>query len=219
MNDLIKNLKSFLPYYECTLPISKKTVSFTTFTVKDAKNISLVLQEDNKITSLKALIEIIKNCCKNFNYEDVCLADAEYLFLYIRSKSVEETLNVVINNNKISLNIYDIKARNEIAKASIRINQEINIDVETPTLKELNQLTELTKESLASASIKRVTVNNEVYQINKFVPYELKEIIENLPIGVYKQIEKLKHPELYIELKNEELEREVSGILTFFTFQ
>lgn len=218
MNDLIKNLKSFLPYYECILPVSKKTISFTAFTVKDAKNISLVIQEENKTTSLKALIEIIKNCCKDFDYESLCLADAEYLFLYIRSKSVEETLNVLINNNRISLNIYDIKTRNEIGKTSIRLNKEVVLDIETPTLKELINLTEFTKESLASASIKRVTVNNEVYQINKFLPNELKELINNLPIGVYKQIEKIKHPELYVEIKNGESESEVSGILTFFTF-
>jgi hypothetical protein len=219
MSDLIKNLKLFLPYYECTLPVSNKVVSYTTFTVKDAKNINLVLQENNKTTALKALLEIIKNCCKEFNYEELCLADAEYLFLAIRAKSVEENLNVIVNGQKVSLNLYDVKARNEFSKTTVRISKDVIFELETPTIKDLIALKELTNESIISAAIKKVTLNNEVYHVNKFLPSELKDMIENLPIGVYKQIEKIKHPELFIEIKDGETESEVSGPLSFFIYR
>ena len=42
--DLFNSLENLLPHYETVLPFSKEKVSFTPFRVKDAKNISIILQ-------------------------------------------------------------------------------------------------------------------------------------------------------------------------------
>ena len=46
--ELLNSIDELLPKYETILPFSKQTVEFTPFRVKDAKNISIILQEDNK---------------------------------------------------------------------------------------------------------------------------------------------------------------------------
>ena len=82
-NDLFKSLSSLLPKYETTLPFQKTTVVFTPFKVKDAKNISIVLQEDNKKLALNALVNILKTNTENADIMNLCLADAEFLFLQL----------------------------------------------------------------------------------------------------------------------------------------
>lgn len=219
MSDILKNLNSLLPSYTAELPFSKQSVSFTPFKVKDAKNISIILQEENKILSLKALRDLLKNCCSSVDVDDLCLADAEYLFLMIRSKSVEENLNLIVKGNPIKVNIFEIKNKNSFVKQDIKISQGLTLKIETPKLKSLLQLKELSKKSVLLASIKMIVANHEVYNVEKFLPKEIEEFLNNLPLNILNELEKLNHPELYFNISDEGTESEVSGILTFFTLR
>lgn len=218
MNDIITNLHSFLPIYSTDLPFCKKSVDFTPFKVKDAKNITIVLQEENKNLAIKALVELLKSCCKGINPEDLCLADAEYLFLMIRSKSVEENLNLLLKGSPVKVNIFDIKHRNEVAKADIKISSGIFLKIETPKIKDLLKINQFSKKEFLLSSIKQVVTNQEVYNVDTFVPEKIEEFLQNLPLNVLSELEKIKHPELFVTIKNDNDEGEVSGILTFFTF-
>jgi hypothetical protein len=216
--NLLENLNSFLPVYAAELPFSKQVVSFTPFKVKDAKNISIVLQEENKLLSLKALYEILKNSTKDVVVENLCLADAEYLFLMIRGKSIEEKINLLINNKPIQIKINEIKWKNELVSKDIKVSNELSFNVETPVLKDLLKLKQFSKKDFLLCSIKTITANKEIYDVSKFVTDEIKQFLENMPISVLNELEKIKHPELYINVSNDETESEVSGLLTFFTF-
>jgi hypothetical protein len=219
MKELIKNLQSFFPSYDTILPYSKAEVSFYPFKVKDAKNLSIILQEDNKQLVLKSLIELVKSCTKDFEPTDYCLADIEYLFLLIRSKSVEENLNLLLNGKPIQVNIYDIKTRNNYVKTDVKVTPTLTLKIETPKIKDLLKLSSLSKKDILLASIKQVISNNEVYNVNTFVPSEIEEFLNNLPMSVLSNLEGIKHPELFIEIKDNEKESEVSGILSFFTLR
>jgi hypothetical protein len=67
--------------------------------------------------------------------------------------------------------------------------------------------------------IESISFKNEVYDLEKFVSKEVKELVDNLPLSFLNEIEKIKHPELYMNLLEEGKEVEVSGRLTFFTFR
>jgi hypothetical protein len=216
--NLLENLNSFLPVYATELPFSKQVVSFTPFKVKDAKNISVVLQEENKLLSLKALYEILKNSTKDVVVENLCLADAEYLFLMIRGKSIEEKINLLIDNKPIQIKINEIKWKNELVSKDIKVSNELSFNVETPVLKDLLKFKQFSKKDFLLCSIKTITANKEIYDVSKFVTDEIKQFLENMPISVLNELEKIKHPELYINVSNDETESEVSGLLTFFTF-
>jgi len=218
---IIEHLNSSIPEYETTLPISKKIVSFSPFRVKDAKAITTILQEDNKKLALKNMVELLKAYTKGTDIEDLCLADAEYLFLQVRSKSVDEILNLIYNGKKVQININEIKARNESCEEEIKVGNDITLVLSTPKLKNILRLNSLDKEELIKACIQKVVVKNEIYKVNKFVTEEIKQIIENLPLSILPKIEMFlkKQPELYLSLQLEEEQKEVSGILNFFTFR
>jgi hypothetical protein len=219
MNNLKEKINSLLPWYDCVLPFSKLEVSFTPFKVKDAKNISIILQEENSILGLKHLIEILKNNTNLKGIDNLCLADAEYLFLQIRSKSVEEQLNLLINGKQTKVNINDIKTKNELVEKQTIECGNLKLILKTPNLKTLLTVDVKDPISYAKSSINSIVLGNEIFEIEKFIPNEIKEIIDNLPIYVLNKIENVKHPELFVNLSADDKECEVSGRLTFFTFR
>lgn len=219
--DLIEKLKSSLPTYSVELPFSKQIVNFNPFKVKDAKNISIILQEENKKLSLNALIDSVKNNSNVKNIESLCLADIEYLFLQIRSKSVDEVLNLLINGKPEKININSIQFKNKIENKNIKLNDDIIITLQTPTIKDLLSCKSFEEEDYIKCCLGKICVKNEIYEINKFVPEELKNLIDNLPLSIVKEINQFASstPTLFIVVKNESDESEVSGPLTFFTWR
>ena len=216
--DLFTSLENLLPTYTTTLPFSKNEVLFTPFRVKDAKNISIILQEDNKKLALHAMIDLLKHNSKGINVMDLCLADAEFLFLQIRSKSVDEQLNLIYNNEKVQIFIPDIQIKNNISNETFNIGNNISVILETPTLKDLVKLNSLDKQDFLKACIKKVVVDKEIFYVNKFLPDEIHKLLENLPINVMPKFESFlsSQPELYVSFQQQNGTKEVSGILNFF---
>jgi hypothetical protein len=149
------------------------------------------------------------------------LADAEFLFLQIRSKSVDERLNLIYNQEKVQVYIFDILHRNAISEDKIKLTDDTHIVVQTPTIKDLLKLSSFDKDVFIKACIKKVIVKNEIYYLNKFVTKDIENLIDNLPMNVLPKIEEFfaKQPELYVMLNTKDGEKEVSGLLTFFTYR
>jgi hypothetical protein len=219
--DFLSSLNGLMPTYETTLPFSKEQVVFTPFRVKDAKSISVILQEDNKKFALISMVELLKSNTKNIDIGSLCLADAEFLFLQIRSKSVDEQLNLIYNKEKIQVYIPSIQHRNAVRTENIKISNNFIVTLETPTIKELLKLPSIEKEDLLKAAIKKVTVGGEVYHVQKFVTDEIKTLLDNLPLSVMPKLEDFlkNQPELFITIKAGDEEKEVSGLLSFFTYR
>jgi hypothetical protein len=219
--NILESLNNLLPEYETVLPFSNQLVSFTPFKVKDAKTLTIILQENNKKLALKAMVDLLKSCSKNTNIEDLCLPDAEYLFLQIRSKSVDEVLNLMYKEEKIQVNISEIKGRNSFIEEQISIGSDVTLVLSTPSVKKLLQIDSLNKDDLYKACIEKIIVRGEIYNLNKFVTNEIKELINNLPLNTISKLELFwkKQPELYLSLPSKDGEKEVSGLLNFFTYR
>ena len=219
--NFLESIQKTVPTYETVLPFSKKLVKFQPFKVKDAKNISIILQEENKKLALNAMVELLTTNSSGANILDLCLADAEFLFLQIRAKSVDERLNLIVNNEKISVFIPDILHKNNIKNDNIILSDKMNIVVETPTIKDLIKLESLEHIDLMKACIKKVVSDGEIFYVNKFLSDEIKNLLDNLPMNVLPKLENFlkNQPELYVILQTQTGSKEVSGFLSFFTFR
>jgi len=220
--NLLDELKVYFPKYEVILPVSKLKVLFTPFKVKDAKNLSIILQENNKKLALIALYEIIKNNTNDIDVNELCIADAEFLFLHIRSKSVDEHISIIFEKNKYELNISEIVCINSLNKKIISINNNISIELESPIFSDLLKLNSFETNDFYKVCIKKIIVQKEIYDFNKFVPDEIKEIINNLPISVLKEFDNFlsNQPRLTATIKLlDGSEKEVNGLLDFFIFR
>jgi hypothetical protein len=222
MNEnIIQTIDSLFPVYECVLPFSQKTVKFTPFKVKDAKIMALISEEKNKKLILNSLIDLLKNKTKNVDIMDLCLADAEYLFLKIRSKSVGEHISLIVENKNVNLNIDEIKTKNTLSEKEIKISSALTLKLRVPKLKNLIDINLDNKEEYINSMIFSAVMGNEYFDLEKFVPEKIKEIIDNLPLKFLNELDSFykEQPQLYIKLDNDSNEREVQGILTFFTLQ
>lgn len=219
--NILDSINSTIPSYQTVLPFSKQKVNFTPFRVKDAKSLSLIMQEDDKKLALQNMVSLLKRCCENVNILELCIADAEYLFLQVRSKSVDEVLNLIYNNKKIQVPIAEIKCRNSFEEKRIEIGNSIVLHLKTPSISEFLKLTSLDKEELFKCYIDKITVKNEIYKLNKFVPEEIKSILDNLPLSIIPKIDEFvkNQPELYLSLNLENETKEVTGLLNFFTYR
>jgi WD40 repeat protein len=222
MNDnnieILNLFKESQPKFETTLPFSKQKVLFTAFKVKDSKKITLVLQEENKKLALISLYECIKENSNLKNIENICLADAEFLFLQMRSKSVDEHINVTIQGNKSKINIFDIQSKNDIQIKSINSGTNIILNLKTPTLNDLMKYEIFDDSIYAKACIKSFSINGQIYDLNKFIPKDLNELIDNIPLTISKEINQfiLNEPKLVFIKQDEESGSEVTGFLSFF---
>jgi hypothetical protein len=220
--NLIEELKTYFPKYETVLPVSKIKVSFSPFKVKDAKNLAIILQENNKKLALNALYEILKNNCEGVEPKQLLMADAEYLFLQIRSKSIDEIISIIYENNKYKLNINDIKCVNNQQNKILNINNSIVIELEAPSLKDLMDLNSFEKNDFQQSCIKKIIVKNEIYDFKKYIPDEIKEIMNNLPISILSELDKFiqDQPKLTTLITlTDGSEKEVNGLLDFFIFR
>lgn len=216
--DILNLFKESQPKFETTLPFSKKKVLFTAFKVKDAKKLSLILGEDNKKLSLIALYECIKDNCDLKSVQDLCLADAEYLFLQIRSKSVDELINVIVNEEKHQISILNIENKNGIQSSNIPVGDAITISLATPSLGDLLKQDSFSDEVYSKSCIKSIIISGQVFYLDKFVNDKCKELIDNLPLSTMKQINEFvkNEPRLWFKIQKENTESEVSGFLSFF---
>lgn len=212
--------KELAPSYTTVLPFCNKTVSFNPFKVKDSKNIAIILREEDKKLCLIAMCEILKSNSKGVNIDDLCLADAEYLYLKMRSKSVGEQINITYENKSYILNIDDIKWRNSLTEKTIQIKEGIFANIKSPKTKDLIDVDLNDDISVIKKYIKTITIKNEIYDLSKFVSDDVKKLIDNLPYSFVKEIQNIikDQPELYVSIPSENGEREVSGSLNFFTF-
>jgi hypothetical protein len=87
------------PIHELTLPSTGEKVLFRPFTVKEEKLLLMVI-DDEPEAQVRALRQVLNNCLlpnklgKTIDVSDLAIFDMDYIWLKIRSKSVEEIVTI-----------------------------------------------------------------------------------------------------------------------------
>ena len=86
------------PTHELTLPSTGKTVKYRPFLVKEEKILILALEGGNLQDITRAIKDVLKNCIltRGIKVDKLPTFDIEYLFLHIRSKSVGESVDIIV---------------------------------------------------------------------------------------------------------------------------
>jgi len=145
-----------VPIYELELPLSKKSVKFRPFLVKEEKILMMAMESDTDDSSLLAIKQIITNCClsDNVDVETLPIIDLEYFFLNLRARSVGEIVNLQYKCNnkvkdeesgeekdcgnvvKLEVNILDIKPKiSEKHTTKIVLSPKMGIVMKYPSFK------------------------------------------------------------------------------------
>lgn len=85
------------PTYSLTIPSTKKKVKYRPFLVREEKIMLLVKESKDSSEMLNAIKDVVKACTFNVvDPEKLSTFDLEYIFLQLRSKSVGETIELVM---------------------------------------------------------------------------------------------------------------------------
>lgn len=95
-----------VPIYQLILPLTKKSIQFRPFLVKEEKILLMAMESNEADSMLLAIKQILTNCClDDLDVDDLPITDIEYLFLNLRARSVNEIVELPYRcNNKIDAN-------------------------------------------------------------------------------------------------------------------
>lgn len=198
-----------VPTYEIELPISKKTIKYRPFLVKEQKNLLMALESNESSTIQQNVRDILNNCTltEGINIDKLPIIDVEYYFINLRSKSVGEIVETRYRcNNEIeekvcgnimeaSVNLQNIKPyREEEVSPEIQLTDKIMIKMKYPEfgiIKDslnMEDITEVTF-NLISESIEHIYDGDQFYYAHEAEPGEMLEFVEGLNQAQFEKVE------------------------------
>jgi hypothetical protein len=203
-----------VPTYELELPISKKTIKYRPFLVKEQKILLMAMESKDSKTIQSSILDVLNTCIltPEFNISSVPIIDIEYLFLQLRAKSVGEIVeskyrcnNEVIKedgNTKECGNIIETKinltqilpVQDKIVDPEIHLTEKIVIKMKYPEFRLLNadvdysDVASLTFKMIASC-IEHIFDGEQFYYSSEISEEELIEFVENLNQEQFEKLE------------------------------
>ena len=111
-----------VPIFELTLPLSKQSIRFRPFLVREEKILLMAMESDDEMSNMLAIKQIITNCVlDDIDLNMMAVVDMEYLFLNLRARSVGEISDV---HYKCNNTVTDEKGEHEcgtIVKTSFNL--------------------------------------------------------------------------------------------------
>lgn len=193
------------PVMEITIPSLEKAVQFRPFLVKEEKILLMAQSANSKKETLKAVKQVINNCCMDdtINVNKLQIVDIEYLFLQLRGISVSNIIELEYTDNedekkyKFKINIEDIKVIKPKKKVSNKVMVTDTVGVmlkhgDGSTIDDLEDFTDEVKllTFYVKNCITEIFDGDMVYELKDYSDKEIDDFIDTLPS---KTLEKIKN--------------------------
>ncbi len=194
------------PSYELTLPSNRKKIKYRPFLVKEEKILILAIESNSMKDISRAIKDVLKNCIltKGVKIDDLPTFDIEYLFLNIRSRSIGESIDLVItcpddNETKVNKQIYidEIEVKTDKDhNPDIKLDDTYTMRLKYPSLDQFideNFNFDEAKDNsfdIISSCIDIVYSDEEAWEAKDCTKKELLEFVERLNSSQFKEVEK-----------------------------
>ena len=181
------------PTYELNLISVDEPVKYRPFLVKEEKILLTAMESEDPVEIMNAVKQILKNCTlADIDVEMLPTFDMEHLFLNIRSKSVGETSDIIIECEKcnesipINISLSDINPTiDENHTPQVKLNEKITIEMKYPTMENLSSYTQSNSSTeqtfqMIEESIFAIYDNENVYYMDDFPESERETFINSL---------------------------------------
>lgn len=201
------------PVYELKLPLSKKTVRFRPFLVKEQKNLLMAMESNDKDNIEQNIKQVLNNCTlSEIDIEKLPVLDVEYYFLQLRARSVGEvvenkyrcdnevtkedgTVKSCGNLMETQLNLLEIKVDDyEEGKDVIQLTDKLSVKLKYPEFSVLKRIADLDNPAdiafeMIADSIEYIFDGDQFYYAHESSPKELIEFVESLNQKQFSKIE------------------------------
>lgn len=198
------------PTYELNLISNGKTIKYRPFLVKEEKVLIIALESQDQKEITNAVKQVLQNCVltRGVKIDSLPSFDLENLFLNIRSKSVGETVEVMVTclddqETRVPHTVKISEVRVEVPEDhsdTIQIDDNISVKMKYPSLQEFidnnfdltgagsEDTVKKTFEIIASC-IESVYTEEESWAASDCTKKELIEWVETLDSSQFKKIE------------------------------
>ena len=181
------------PRYELTIPSTGQTVQYRQFLVKEEKILLMANEGGEASEIVRAMKQIIGNCIQNgYNTDNMPLFDVEYIFLKLRSKSVNEFSEVgfrcpecdEVNRVQIDLSGVEISV-DDTHSTKVELTNDIGLIMKYPQLDSVN-INDLESNDVnvvfevISSCIDSIYQGEEIHDSGDYTKQEISEFINNL---------------------------------------
>ena len=189
------------PVFEIVIPSINEPVDFRPFLVKEEK-ILLMAQTGNDRDVVKAIKQIINNCCLNddINVNNLSVVDLEYIFIKLRARSVNNIVTVNYTDTEdskdykfdINLDEVEVTKPKEVSN-KIQVTDEVGIIMSYPNASIIDDMGEFADEMdvlnfFISKCMTQIYDENDVYVVSEYSEEELKDFIDSLDVKTFEKI-------------------------------
>ena len=228
-----------VPKYKLKLPSDGRTVNYRPFLVKEEKLLLVATETGNQSEIIDAIKDIISSCTDLNSVDDLATFDIEFLFLQIRTKSVGEEVEVLVNcpddeetQVKIKIPLDQIKVKKTRGhKSTVQLTEECAVEMGYPSLDMFVKLNFTDQNigveevfQMAAACVKTIQDPNQVYECKDVPQEEILAFFDDMNSGQFAKIQdffdtmpKLTHTVKVVNPKTEvESEVVLEGLASFF---
>ena len=194
------------PTFELNLPSNGKKIKYRPFLVKEEKILILAIESNSMKDISRAIKDVLKNCIltKNVKIDELPTFDIEYLFLNIRSRSIGESIELIVTcpddgETKVQTKIYideiEVK-KDENHSLDIKLDSTYTMRLKYPSLDQFIDdnfnFDDVTKDNsfdIIASCIDIVFSDEEAWEAKDCTKKELIDFVERLDSNQFKQIE------------------------------
>jgi len=187
-----------VPHFQLELPVSKQTVTFRPFLVKEEKILLMAREAMDEESIVSATEQIVNSCVEGINVRDLTTIDLEYVFLHIRAKSVGEQVELrykhADNINRkgeecnastsVVIDLEEVEVKfNENHIDKIMINDSVGVKMKYPTFGEAEKIKQDSLNdviSMIANSIEYIFDKEQIYDDTTTTFEEKMHFVENL---------------------------------------
>lgn len=227
------------PEYSVELPVSKKTVKYRPFLVKEQRNMIMIKQDASVMEMYYAIVSMLQSVClSELKIDELPMTDVEYLFMLVRTKSVGETQDVQLACQvedcdgtakfKTDLSNLEIIQPDNRADGLVELNEDLSVQLVVPSSKQMMSVmdkdeSEMIKD-LMLVSMTKIYDRENIYDLSEYRDSEIVDFLESLTIEQFANISKFYEdlPVMKIHMKGvcekckTKQDRTLQGFANFF---
>ena len=188
------------PTFELILPSDGSKVKFRPFLVKEHKVLLTMSEAENEEVA-RIIRELVDVCTfKQLKVDELPHFDIEYIFMFLRAKSIGESVDVIVNcecGEKIetSFNIEDLKVNKPEGHSNkIMIDGNIGVEMRYPNIDDVVGIFQSNDNQkvidLIITSIKAVYDSDNYWETKDQTKQELEEFVYSLTKEQFDKLEK-----------------------------
>ena len=224
------------PLFDMIIPSTGKKIVFRPFLVKEEKILLIAQQSGNDTEVIRAIKQILTRCIQDdLDIDDLAIFDLEYMFLKLRSKSVNNIVKLSYRDTEdekvydFELNLDEIEVEMpEQINSKIEINENVGMTMKYPSasitdrMKDFDNEVDLMTFFIVNC-IDTIYDEDSVYVADEFSEEEITEFLDGLDVKTFEKIRKffenvprLQHTITYKNSLGNERNIELSSIKDFF---